>query len=72
MIKCPYCGESYYMERYTTRTAMYYPPIWKNGVNINPDRNKSTTVCTCMNCGKEFSYDNKELENESDMYTIRT
>lgn len=41
---------------YTTRTAMYYPPIIENGVNINPDRNISTTVCSCLNCGQIFSY----------------
>lgn len=54
--KCPYCGESYYTEHYTTITTMYYPPIYKNGVNINQDRNQSTTHCTCMNCGKEFIF----------------
>lgn len=54
--RCPHCGESYYMENYSTTTAMYYPPIYKDGVNINPDRNKTTTHCTCMNCGKEFSF----------------
>lgn len=53
---CPHCGESYYMEKYSTRTCAYYPPIYKDGVNINPDRNKTTTHCTCMNCGKEFSF----------------
>ena len=53
---CPHCGASYYMENYSTTTAMYYPPIYKDGVNINPDRNKTTTHCTCMNCGKEFSF----------------
>lgn len=68
MIKCPYCGESYYMENYSTTTAMYYPPIWKNGVNVNPDRNATTTYCTCMNCGNNFSYNNKELEDE---YSVR-
>lgn len=55
-IKCPKCGESYYMERYSTTTAMYYPPIYKNGVNINPNKNITTTVCHCMNCGEEFSF----------------
>lgn len=53
---CPYCGESYYMEKYSTCTALYYPPIYKDGVNINPDRNTTTTYCTCMNCGKDFSF----------------
>ena len=55
-VKCPHCNESYYMENYSVSTAMYYPPIYKDGVNINPDRNKTTTHCTCMNCGKEFSF----------------
>lgn len=53
---CPHCGESYYMENYNTSTCVYYPPIYKDGVNINPDRNKVTAHCTCMNCGKEFSF----------------
>lgn len=54
--KCPNCGESYYRENYSTITAVYYPQIYKNGVNINSDRNQSTTHCTCMNCGKDFSF----------------
>lgn len=54
-VRCPHCGESYYMENYSTSTCLYCPPIYKDGVNINPDRNTSTTHCTCMNCGKEFS-----------------
>lgn len=56
LVRCPHCGESYYMENYSDCTAVYYPPIYKDGVNINPDRNTITTHCTCMNCGKEFSY----------------
>lgn len=52
--KCHHCGESYYMEKYSTCTAMYCPPIYKNGVNVNPDRNITTTYCECINCGKEF------------------
>lgn len=53
---CPKCGESYYMENSRMSTAVYYPPIYKDGVNINPDKNVSTVYCTCMNCGNEFSY----------------
>lgn len=52
--KCPHCGKSYYTELYGTSTAVYYQPIYKNGVNINPDRNQTTTVCECLNCGKTF------------------
>ena len=54
--RCPHCGESYYMENYSTMTTVYYPPIYKDGVNINPDRNTCSVNCTCMNCGKEFSF----------------
>lgn len=54
--KCPHCGESYYTELYSDSTTVYYPPIYKNGVNINPDRNQTTTTCRCLNCGKEFTY----------------
>lgn len=53
---CPHCGKSYYMEKYSETTAVYYPPIYKDGVNINPDRNTTTTHCICMNCGKDFSF----------------
>ena len=55
-INCPHCGKSYYAERYTTCTAMYFTPIYKDGVNINPDKNITTHVCECMNCGQIFSW----------------
>lgn len=55
-VKCPKCGESYYQELYSSSTCMYFPPIYKNGVNINPDRNKIATHCKCINCGEYFSY----------------
>ena len=54
---CPHCGESYYMKKYSTCTAMYFPPIYKDGVNINPDKNTTTMHCKCLNCGKEFSFE---------------
>lgn len=56
MTTCPKCGESYYQECYSTCTAMYFPPIYKNGININPDRNITTTVCKCLNCQEVFSF----------------
>ena len=55
-IKCPKCGQSYFMEKYSVETAVYYPPIYENGVNVNPDRNTTTTVCACLNCNEIFSY----------------
>ena len=53
-IKCPYCGESYYTIEHSESTCVYYPPIIKDGVNINPDRNIHTTHCRCLNCNKKF------------------
>ena len=58
MIKCPNCGKSYYMERYSVTTAMYFPPIYKDGININPDKNSETVYCDCLNCNYTFSYEN--------------
>lgn len=58
-ILCPHCGKSHYMVRYTTTTAMYFPVIMKDGVNINPDRNISTTYCECIACGTHFWYNNR-------------
>ena len=55
-VRCPHCGESYYEELYSTHTSVYYPPIYKDGVNINSDRNTTITNCHCLNCGKDFSY----------------
>lgn len=52
--KCPHCGESYYTEMFSTSTAVYYPQVYKDGVNINPDMNTSTIHCKCLNCHKEF------------------
>ena len=36
-------------------TAVYYPPVWENGVNINPDGNATTTEFICEKCGCKFS-----------------
>jgi len=67
MIKCPYCGESYYAENYTTSTLMWWTPIYKDGVLINDNPNSSTVHCTCLNCYKDFSYNTKELANEDNI-----
>ena len=54
MIQCPNCGKSHYSEKYSMRTAMYYPPVWKNGINVNPDGNFTTTYCYCCECHHNF------------------
>ena len=52
--KCPYCGKSHYSCEGVTTTAMYYVPVYKDGVNVNPDGNITTYRCKCMECGTEF------------------
>lgn len=49
--KCPRCGASHYRVGPSSMTCVYYAPVYKDGVNINPDRNKSTTQYECCNCG---------------------
>lgn len=56
MITCPNCGKSHYVQHYSTCTAMYFPPIYKDGVNQNPDGNTTTTYCTCCSCNHNFHY----------------
>lgn len=53
-VKCPNCGESYYTIEYGESTCVYYPPIIKDGVNINPDRNMHTQHCRCLSCQTRF------------------
>lgn len=72
MIRCPRCGESYYVENYSTSTAMYCPPVFQNGICISEDHNIYNTYCTCLSCGNNFYYSNREspLESEPDMRPI--
>ena len=47
-------------------TLAYYIPIYdKNGVNINPDRNTTTSMLECLTCGKEWR---GTLENGTTTY----
>jgi hypothetical protein len=39
----------------STVSAAYYPPVYdKNGINVNPSRNTSTTKYNCQVCGKHW------------------
>lgn len=60
VIRCPYCDESYYQELYTTTTCLYSPKIYKNGELISKCLNTVRKVCSCLNCGKDFSYTSEE------------
>ena len=50
-IKCPDCNSTHFMVGHSYCTLVNYPPIIKDGININPDRNKSVTTYTCFECG---------------------
>lgn len=51
---CPKCGKSHYEIGPTRRTAMFFPQVIKDGVNINPDRNESTISYRCCECNHEW------------------
>lgn len=53
-IKCPKCGAKYFEVGPSCCTLVNYPTIIKDGVNINPDRNSSTTSYTCCECGHRW------------------
>lgn len=54
-IKCPNCGESYYQYYGSTSTNLDYIPVYKDGILLNKDPNKTTKHYQCLNCGEEFS-----------------
>lgn len=51
---CPKCGKSYYQEGTSSTTLAYFPPIYKDGININPDKNTTTTELICLECGERW------------------
>lgn len=53
-IKCPKCVAKYFEVGSSYCTAVNYPTIIKDGVNINPDLNKSVTTYTCCECGHSW------------------
>ena len=53
-VKCPKCGAKYFEVGSSYCTLVNYPTIIKDGVNINPDLNKSVTTYTCCECGHKW------------------
>lgn len=50
-------GDCLIMEVVTFTTAAYYPVFYcKNGININPDRNRTTTEYNCKNCNRRWRH----------------
>jgi hypothetical protein len=56
--KCPKCGKANFQIGASMSTLMYYPPTYKDGVNINPDRNTTTTEAHCMECDNKWTIKN--------------
>ena len=50
-IVCPKCHKKHFTVGSTYTTLVHCVPIYKDGVNINPNVNKSTTQYTCCECG---------------------
>lgn len=74
MITCPHCDSSHYTENFSTRTLGYYQPIYKNGINTNPDANITTQYCYCLDCHHNFKVKIQygqiiELRDEGEAYT---
>lgn len=53
-IVCPKCGARHFTVGPSTCTTVYYQPVYKDGVNINPDRNTCSTSYKCLACGEEW------------------
>jgi len=58
--KCPKCKKNYFRDGVQTTTLMYFPPIFRDSVNINPDRNTISFVRDCLACGSSFSISGNE------------
>lgn len=65
MWNCPNCGKSHYSDGAQFSTDAYYPPVMKDGVNVNPDRNIITGQRRCMECGAEYMICNGETLNQT-------
>lgn len=52
---CPECGGNILRHLHAMSTAVKYFPVYKDGVNINPDRNKITTRWQCTDCNHTFT-----------------
>ena len=56
VLKCPKCNSIGPLNQGASMTTtVYYPPVWENGVNINPDGNITRTEFICEKCGCKFS-----------------
>lgn len=57
-IVCPHCGAKHFSLDYCTSTALHIPSIVKDGKIVESSlHNTVTQHCTCMECGKTFSFE---------------
>ena len=50
-LQCPKCHKKHFTVGSSTCTLAYYHPVYKDGVNLNPNHNTCTTKYTCCECG---------------------
>jgi hypothetical protein len=50
-IECPKCHKKHFTVGESICTLVYHQPVYKDGVNINPNHNTCTTTYTCCECG---------------------
>ena len=55
--KCPNCGKCDHSGcDMGFTTAMYFPPHYVDGINVNPDRNSTSGTIHCHACDKRYSF----------------
>lgn len=52
--KCPNCGKSHYSVGGSTRKLIFFKLIFKDGVDISPDRDVTITELNCFECGHKW------------------
>jgi len=62
--QCPNCDKPIMRTGgVTTTTCIYFPPRYdENGVNTNPDRNKSTSSWYCEECKEPYTVTGNYVE----------
>ena len=65
--QCPHCKKPTHRQAgMSCTTMMDFTPVYdENGININPDRNKTTTDYECLECEQEYTV----TGNQYDGYT---
>lgn len=65
------CDEPVYSVLGSSSTCAYYKPMYnEDGVNTNPDRNRTDTVYKCNKCKKQW--DVRQQYGEEDIIMERT